>query len=90
MNVEKIFNALKEDTQNSGLGIVCCELENQGYEVGINSTPVTSEGFFEGEYTKLEALTEPYVISISKKGIVEQNFAIEFVDFHTIIIKSSC
>jgi hypothetical protein len=37
MNVEKIFNRVKEDEMNSPLISICGELEKQGYKVKVES-----------------------------------------------------
>ncbi len=42
MNIEKIFSALAEDEMNSALGIICSELESQGYKIEIEGIEVTS------------------------------------------------
>ena len=87
MNVQKIFEALEEDSQNSALGIICGELEAQGYEVSINRRKVKSEGFFEGEYADLEEQLNDLIFSLSKQGTIEQRFAINFTEYHEIAIK---
>ena len=87
MNVQKIFDVLKEDDKNSALGIVCNELEEQGYTVRINQKPVTGEGFFNGKYPEIENTMNPLKISLFKSGSLEQEFVIEFTDFHEFIIK---
>ncbi len=33
MNVQRIFDMLQEDQNNTALGIICAELEKQGYKV---------------------------------------------------------
>ena len=54
MNVQKIFEALAEDSQNSALGIICGELEDQGYAVKIDGVPVSSAGFYNGKHSEIE------------------------------------
>ena len=49
MNIEKIFSALKEDEMNSALGIICSELESQGYKIEIEGIEVTSDEVFENK-----------------------------------------
>ena len=88
MNVEKIFNALKDDDQNSGLGIICADLESQGYIVSIDGISVKSGGFFEGKYEDLESRLGPLKISLFRDGKLEQKFAVEFIDFHDLNIKA--
>lgn len=87
MNVQKIFEALEQDSQNSALGIICGELEAQGYEVSINGRKVRSEGFFEGEYIELEENLNDLIFSLSKLGNIEQRFAVVFTEYHEIAIK---
>lgn len=84
MNIQKIFEALELDTHNSALGIICAELEAQAYEVVINGNKVTSEGFYNGEYSQIEKELVPLNFSLFKNR--EQEFAVEFVDFHEIKI----
>lgn len=88
MNIQKIFQALNEDTENSALGIICQQLEEQGYNVFINGKAVSSEGFFDDEYPEIESLSQ-VDITLKKKKSVEQKFSIEFIDFHEIVIKNT-
>jgi len=87
MNVQKIYHALSADDDNSALGIICGELENQGYSVIIDGIQVTSEDFFNGKYTAIEEKIGPYHIALNKNGEAEQAFSIEFTDYHEFIIK---
>ena len=87
MNVQKIFDALTDDQDNSAHGIICTELENQDYQVKIYGKQVTGKGFFEGEFTDIEKLTESLEISLLRDGQLDQEFIVEFIDFHEIIIK---
>ena len=89
MNIQKIFDALADDNQNSALGIICKELEDQGYEVVMNGRPVTSDGFYGGEFPDLEQTTNPLDISLLKGGKVEQTFSLKFIDFHEAVIQRS-
>ena len=59
MNVQKIFDALDEDMGNSALGVICGELERQGYEIAINGQSVTSDGLFNNELSELEREVQP-------------------------------
>ena len=86
MNIQKIFEALADDEMNSSLGILCAELERQGYEIEIEEIKVTAEEIFENKLTSLEEITEPLSIKIYKDGQMEQKFAIEFIDYHKIKI----
>lgn len=87
MNVQKIFDALNEDTHNSALGIICSELENQGYSVVIDSIPITSAGFFDGKHGEIENKIRSFEVTLKKSGAVEQEFCIEFADFHEFILR---
>lgn len=87
MNVQKLFLALKEDNQNSALGIICGELEAQGYTVKLDGKEVTSDEVYEGKYADFEETMEPLNVALYRKEILEQEFAIEFIDYHEIAIK---
>ena len=87
MNVQRIFEALEEDNDNSALGIICGELESQGYSIEIDGTPVTSDDFYEGRCPEIENKTGDLEFSMFMDDELEQRFAIEFVDFHEIVIK---
>ncbi len=87
MNIQKLYEALNTDEQNSALGIICGELENQGYSVAIDAIPVTSEGFFDGKHAAMEEKIGPYRFALNKNGKEEQIFTIEFTDYHEFIIK---
>ena len=87
MNIQKIFEVLEEDQDNSALGIICSEFEQQGYSVNVNSLSISSDDIFEGGYDELEKLSE-VEIELLKNDVTEQKFIIEFVDFHNVIIKS--
>jgi hypothetical protein len=71
----------------SALGIICGELENKGYTVTINGTSVTSEGFYNDIYKEISTQTEPLNVALLKDGIFEQQFTIQFIDFHEFIIR---
>ena len=86
MNVQKIFDALDEDMGNSALGVICGELERQGYEIAINGQSVTSDGFLNDEFNQLEREVQPLNVSLFKKATLEQEFSIEFTDYHKIRI----
>jgi hypothetical protein len=78
MNVQKIFDALHEDTDNSALGIICYELESQGYEVMIDELNVSAEGFFNGDHVDLEEKRESLKFSLLKDGGWDKKFWINF------------
>ncbi len=86
MNIEKIFIALEEDNENSALGIICQQLEKQGYRVLISDKAVSSEDFFENKYPEIESLSQ-VDISLKRGETLEQEFIIEFIEFHEIAIK---
>lgn len=90
MNIQAIFDALEEDDQNSALGIIVSELEAQGYNVQIDQTAVDSQGFFEGKYADLENKMEPLDIALFRSDALEQQFSIEFIDFHDFVLKRKC
>lgn len=87
MNVQRVFDALKEDARNSALGIICSELEAQGYIIAIDGEKVISDGFFNEECTEIEKKRDPLKISLFKGDDLEQEFVIQFSDFHEFIIK---
>ncbi len=86
MNIQKIFDALNEDIQNSTLGTLCRELEAQGYSVAINKKQVTADEIFEGKHSDLED-QDVLAISLYKNGVIEQEFSIEFEDFNEPVFK---
>lgn len=85
MNIQKVFNALEADMNSSALGIICAELESQGYSVSIDGTPVTSDGFFSEDFSEIEAMMGPINLCLLRNRKVEQEFSIEFRDFHEVI-----
>jgi len=87
MNVQKIFEALEEDSQNSAIGIICGELEGQGYAVKINGVPVTAADFYDGKHPEMEKKLGDLEFSLFVKSSLEQKFTIEFIEFHEIVIK---
>lgn len=86
MNVQLIFEALAGDQQNSAHGIICAEMERQGYRVVMNGQPVTSDEFFDDKRLELEKELSVN-IALLKRGKVEQQFSVEFEDFHEIAIR---
>ena len=87
MNIQRIFQALEEDSSNSALGIITAELEEQDYAVQINGILLNSETIFEGKYSEIERDMKPLRVSLFKQGEMEQEFSIDFIDFHEIIFK---
>ena len=87
MNIQKIFEELKSDNQNSALGIICRELESQGYTVEIDGIKVDSDGFFNGDNLEMEQKLGPLNLSLFRDNKLVQKFAVEFVEFHEIIFR---
>jgi hypothetical protein len=87
MNIQKIFEALREDEQNSALGIICSELEAQGYRVAIAGKYVDSKDIFSGRHADIEKKMEPQNLSLYRKDLLEQEFSVEFTEYHEIAIK---
>jgi hypothetical protein len=54
MNVQKIFDVLHGDQDNTALGLIRGELEEQGYKVQIDGREVTSAEIFDGDHKDLE------------------------------------
>ena len=88
MNIEKVFDSLNNDEMNSSLGIICSDLEQQGYNVRINDIEVSSHEFFDGRLESLEQSSDAFNIALYKNGNLEQEFSIHFTDYHEIILKS--
>jgi len=87
MNIQRVFESLEEDNSNSALGIICSELESQGYSIKVDGIPVSSEALFNGDHRDLEGKIGEFNLSLMKSEKLEQEFAIEFVDFHEFILK---
>jgi len=87
MNIEKIFTVLDNDEMNSALGIICAELESQGYEIEIENIKVTADEIFEKKLPSLEEVAMPLNIMLFKQAREEQKFSIEFIDYHQIAFK---
>jgi len=87
MNIEKIFEVLEQDQMNSALGIICSELEDQGYKIEIEGIEVTSEEIFEEKLPSLEEVSEPLNIKLFNKEQEEQKFSIDFIDYHKVKFK---
>ena len=89
MNIQKLYAALDADEMNSSLGIICGELESQGYVVMINDKKVSSEEFFDGENKDLEQEFIPIKMSLYRTDTLEQEFVIEFNEYHDFVIKKA-
>ena len=87
MNVQKIFDMLQEDTDNTALGIICAELEEQGYKVMVDSREVNSVDIYDGRHKDLEDKPGPLNMSLFKDGLLEQEFSLEFLDDHEAVIE---
>ena len=87
MNVQKIFDRLHEDKKNSELGIICGELEEQGYKVMFDGREVTSAEIYDGDHEDLEDKVGPVNVSLYKDGSLEQEFTLEFVGAHEVVIE---
>lgn len=87
MNIEKIFTAFNKDPMNSALGIICSELESQGYEIEIEDIKVRSDDIFQNKVPSLEEVTDPLNIKLYKNGSVEQKFSIKFVEYHQVVFQ---
>lgn len=87
MNVQNVYTALEAEDMNSALGIICTELERQGYVVRINDKLVSSQEFFEGSHEDLEQEFLPIKVSLYREENFEQAFVIEFTEYHDFVIK---
>ncbi len=87
MNVQKIFNMLQEDQDSTALGIICAELEEQGYKVVIDDQDVNSADVYDGRHKEIEEKLGPLNVALYKDGSLEQEFALEFIDAHEVVIE---
>jgi len=87
MNVQRIFNMLQEDRDRSALGIICAELEEQGYRVRVDGMDVNSADIYGGGHKDLEDKLGPLNIELCRDGSIEQEFSLEFVDDHEVVIE---
>jgi hypothetical protein len=86
-NVQKIFDMLLEDQDNTALGIICAELEEQGYKVQIDGKDVNSAAIFDGGHKDLEDKLGPLNVALYRGGSMEQEFSLEFIDDHEVVIE---
>lgn len=84
MNIEKIFKILDSDEMNSALGIICTEIESQGYKIEIEGIEVSANEIFNNKIPSLEEVNMPLNIKLIKNGKLEQKFSLAFVDYHTV------
>jgi hypothetical protein len=54
VNVQKIFDMLQEDRDDPALGIICAELEEQGYSVRVDGQDVNSADVYDSRHKNLE------------------------------------
>ena len=87
MNAQKIFDMLQEDQDNSALGIICAELEEQGYKVQVDGRDVHSADIFDGRHEELEKKLGTLNIALYRDGSLEQEFCLEFLDGHEVVIE---
>lgn len=89
MNIQKIFTALEEDADNSALGVVVAELESQGYGIAVEGRRVNAVDIFDGRHADLENRIGPLNIALYKGEAIEQEFAVEFTDYHYAVFRRS-
>ena len=82
MNLEKIYNAVKEDEMNSPLPTIVQELEMQGYKVKLEGLEVTANDLDADLFFDLEKATNEFVFEIEKTGEKNQRFKLVFTDYH--------
>jgi hypothetical protein len=87
MNVQKIFDMLQEDKENTALGIICAELEEQGYKVQIDGRDISSADVYDGGQKELEEKLGPLNVALFKDGSLEQEFSLEFIDDREVVIE---
>jgi hypothetical protein len=87
MNVQKLFDMLQEDLGSTALGIICAELEEQGYKVQIDSREVNSADIYDGRHKDLEDKLGPFNMALYKDGSLEQEFSLEFLDNREAVIE---
>lgn len=87
MNVQKIFDMLQQDKENTALGIICAELEEQNYQVRVDGREVNSADIYDGKHKDLEDKLGPLELALYKDGVLEQEFSLEFVDDHEVVIE---
>lgn len=87
MNVQKIFDLLQEDLDSTPLGIICAELEEQGYRVQVDNRDVGSADIYHGRQKDLEDKLGPFNITLYKNDSLEQEFMLEFLDDHEVVIE---
>lgn len=86
MNVEKLFDAVDFDAVNTPLGVICYELEQQGYKVRIEGIDIVSSDLHETIFSDLSESSDEFRIELLKDGLVEQKFKLVFTDSHRFSI----
>jgi hypothetical protein len=87
MNIQKIFNVLQEEQDNTVLGLICAELEDQRYTVQVDGRNVNSADIFDGRHKDLEDKPGSLDISLYRDGSLDQEFSLEFVDDREVVIE---
>ncbi len=87
MNVQRIFDSLHSDQENSAVGIICAELEEQGYKVQIDGNFINSADVYDGRHKDLESKAGPLTVALYRHDDMEQEFSIEFIEDHEIAIE---
>jgi hypothetical protein len=87
VNVQKIFAMLQEDQDGPALGIICAELEEQGYKVRVDGKDVNSADIYDFRHRDLEDKLGPLDIALYRDGSLEQEFTLEFIDDHEVVIE---
>jgi hypothetical protein len=87
MNVQRIFDMLQEDQDSPPLGIICAELEEQGYKVRIDDRDINSADVYDGREKDLEEKVGPLNVGLYKDGLLEQEFSLEFIDDREVVIE---
>jgi hypothetical protein len=87
VNVQKIFDMLQEDQDGPALGIICAELEEQAYRVRVDGKDVNSADIYDSRHKDLEDKLGPLDIALYRDGSLEQEFSLEFIDDHEVVIE---
>ena len=87
MNAQKIFDMLQEDREGPALGVICAELEEQGYSVRVDGKDVNSADIYDSRHKNLEDKLGPLDIALYRDGSLEQEFSLEFIDDHEVVIE---
>ena len=69
------------------MGVICAELEEQGYSVRVDGKDVNSADIYDSRHKDLEDKLGPLDIALYKDGSLEQEFTLEFVDDHEVVIE---